>query len=130
MHSAAGATAASPPAPAASAPAASARGLRCTGVRYLQCGSPGEGANGDCGQPRPLPPSSAAIVHARHEVVLCAGVVGSPQLLLLSGIGPAEAFGDGAARVVSGGEHPIEAADDAEWPWPACVPSMQQTLYS
>lgn len=29
-------------------------------------------------------------LHARHEVVLCAGAIQSPQLLQLSGIGPAE----------------------------------------
>lgn len=29
-------------------------------------------------------------VQARHEVILCAGSIGSPQLLQLSGIGPAE----------------------------------------
>ena len=31
-------------------------------------------------------------VHARREVILCAGVVRSPQLLMRSGIGPAEAL--------------------------------------
>jgi choline dehydrogenase len=30
------------------------------------------------------------IIRADHEVILCAGVFGSPQLLMLSGIGPAE----------------------------------------
>jgi len=30
------------------------------------------------------------VIHARHEVVLCAGTVQTPQLLMLSGIGPAE----------------------------------------
>jgi choline dehydrogenase-like flavoprotein len=30
------------------------------------------------------------VLHARHEVVLCAGAINSPQLLMLSGIGPAE----------------------------------------
>jgi choline dehydrogenase-like flavoprotein len=32
--------------------------------------------------------TSGAIVLARHEVIICAGAVGSPQLLLLSGLGP------------------------------------------
>ena len=30
-----------------------------------------------------------AKIHASHEVILCAGVYGSPQLLMLSGVGPA-----------------------------------------
>jgi choline dehydrogenase-like flavoprotein len=30
------------------------------------------------------------VLHARYEVVLCAGAINSPQLLMLSGIGPAE----------------------------------------
>ena len=37
---------------------------------------------------------------AAREVVLCAGAVGSPQLLLLSGIGPADALGDVGVEVV------------------------------
>ena len=43
---------------------------RCTGVSYLSEGVP-------------------ARAHAHGEVVVCAGAVGSPQLLMLSGIGPA-----------------------------------------
>ncbi len=46
-------------------------GRRAVGVRYFAAGLYRE-------------------VHARREVVLCAGAVGSPQLLLLSGIGPAD----------------------------------------
>jgi choline dehydrogenase len=45
-------------------------GSRCHGVEYA-------GADG------------TAAVHASREVVLSAGVIGSPQLLMLSGIGPA-----------------------------------------
>lgn len=45
-------------------------GGRCTGVSYSRGGSP-------------------ATAHADREVIVCAGAVGSPQLLLLSGIGPA-----------------------------------------
>ncbi len=34
--------------------------------------------------------SGAEVVRAQREVLLCAGTIGSPQLLLLSGIGPAQ----------------------------------------
>jgi choline dehydrogenase-like flavoprotein len=44
---------------------------RCTGVSYLNGGRPAEAA-------------------ARQEVIVCAGAIGSPQLLMLSGIGPAQ----------------------------------------
>jgi len=43
---------------------------RCTGVSYLRGGAP-------------------ARAEASAEVIVCAGAVGSPQLLMLSGIGPA-----------------------------------------
>jgi choline dehydrogenase len=43
----------------------------CTGLTYLRDGMPVQ-------------------VRASGEVILCAGAVGSPQLLMLSGIGPAE----------------------------------------
>jgi choline dehydrogenase len=47
-------------------------GLRATGVRYRDT----DGAT--------------ATLHAEREVVVSAGAIGSPQLLLLSGIGPAD----------------------------------------
>ena len=43
---------------------------RCTGVSYLRDGVPAQ-------------------AHTGGEVIVCAGAIGSPQLLLLSGIGPA-----------------------------------------
>jgi choline dehydrogenase len=43
---------------------------RCTGVSYLRDGAPAQ-------------------AHASGEVILCAGAIRSPQLLMLSGIGPA-----------------------------------------
>ena len=43
---------------------------RCTGVSYVRDGAPAE-------------------AHACGEVIVCAGAIGSPQLLMLSGIGPA-----------------------------------------
>jgi choline dehydrogenase len=43
---------------------------RCVGVAYLRDGQPRQ-------------------THARREVLLCAGAINSPQVLLLSGIGPA-----------------------------------------
>ena len=48
---------------------------RCTGVSYLRDGA-------------------SAQAHASREVIVCAGAVGSPQLLLLSGIGPAQQLRD------------------------------------
>jgi choline dehydrogenase len=44
---------------------------RCTGVSYTRAGAPAE-------------------ARCSGEVVLCAGAIGSPQLLMLSGIGPAD----------------------------------------
>ena len=54
---------------------------RCTGVRYLHRGVPAE-------------------AHADGEVIVCAGAAGSPQLLMLSGIGP-------AARLRASGITPV-----------------------
>lgn len=45
-------------------------GQHCRGVSYLRDGRP-------------------ATAHATAEVILCAGAIGSPKLLMLSGIGPA-----------------------------------------
>jgi choline dehydrogenase len=63
---------------------------RCTGLTYLQDGI-------------------AVQVRAGSEVVLCAGAVGSPQLLMLSGIGPARqlrALGIKTAADIAGvGQH-------------------------
>ena len=72
---------------------------RCTGVGYV--------ANG-----------TAAVARAAGEVVVCAGAVGSPQLLLLSGIGPAgpvRAMGIGPVADLPGvgqnlHDHPIAMA--------------------
>ncbi len=69
---------------------------RCTGVSYVRDGAPAE-------------------AEASGEVILCAGAVGSPQLLMLSGIGPAgqlRALGiDLVADVAAVGEnlqdHPV-----------------------
>ena len=36
------------------------------------------------------PMSESYAIKARREIILCAGTVGSPHLLMLSGIGPAE----------------------------------------
>ncbi len=38
------------------------------------------------------------IIRARREVVLAAGSVNSPKLLMLSGVGPGAAWGGGAGR--------------------------------
>ncbi|MFO0751129.1 MAG: GMC family oxidoreductase N-terminal domain-containing protein [Myxococcota bacterium] len=54
---------------------------RATGVRYLHDGK-------------------ATVASAAREVLLCGGAVGSPQVLMLSGIGPAEALRAAGVEVV------------------------------
>jgi choline dehydrogenase len=54
---------------------------RCAGVEYAVHGRP-------------------TVARAGAEVVLCAGAIGSPQLLLLSGIGPAEQLRSAGVDVV------------------------------
>ena len=56
---------------------------RCTGVRYLRHGKP-------------------VTVHNDAEVIVCAGAVGTPRLLMLSGIGPAGHLRDLGIRVAAG----------------------------
>jgi len=75
---------------------------RCTGVSYARAGAP-------------------ARAQASAEVIVCAGAVGSPQLLMLSGIGPAgqlRALGiDPVADIAEVGQnlhdHPIVKASFA-----------------
>lgn len=58
-------------------------GTRCVGVEFLHR-------------------NEAKIARAEGEVILCAGVIGSPRLLLLSGIGPAEGLGRVGISVAAG----------------------------
>lgn len=54
---------------------------------------------------------SLQTLHARREVILCAGAIGSPHLLLLSGIGPAEdlgAFGLDVRHALPGVGHNLQ----------------------
>ena len=73
--------------------------MRARGVRFLK----------EDGAP--------ATATARHEVVVCAGVIGSPQLLLLSGIGPASAFERGEQGASSKEE---EEEEEGGWEGPTC----------
>ena len=75
-----------------------AAGPRARGVRFLT-------SEGD--------PATAT---ARNEVVLTAGVIGSPHLLLLSGIGPQTAF-----------RPPLELdpAGEGGWQWPQCAVALE-----
>jgi choline dehydrogenase len=56
-------------------------GERVAGVRYARRARP------------------ARVAHAEREVILAAGAIGSPQLLLLSGIGPAAHLGEVGVQV-------------------------------
>jgi choline dehydrogenase len=56
---------------------------RCTGIRYLRDDNMPTGS---------VARGTRAEARATTEVVLCAGAIGSPRLLLLSGIGPAAAL--------------------------------------
>ncbi|WP_193604590.1 GMC family oxidoreductase [Nocardioides dongkuii] len=46
-------------------------------------------------------PGSQRTIRARHDVILAAGTFGSPQLLMLAGVGPAEHLGDLGIDVVA-----------------------------
>ena len=81
---------------------------RCTGVSYRRDGA-------------------AVTARASREVILCAGAIGSPQLLLLSGIGPAdqlralgiEVVADLAAVGANLQDHPmVEASFASPYPLP------------
>jgi len=40
------------------------------------------------------------VIHARREVILCAGAIGSPHILMLSGVGPEEHLRDRGVQMV------------------------------
>jgi choline dehydrogenase len=82
-------------------------GGRATGVEYLG-GGPPKGAG------------AVTVARAGHEVILCGGAVNSPQLLMLSGIGPAEHLRALGITVVAdlpgvGGNLQDHPSADAQW---------------
>eukprot|EP01047_Picozoa_sp_COSAG01_P001529 COSAG01_NODE_35_length_34814_cov_128.883624_18_plen_538_part_00 len=113
--------------------------LIAKGVRYLSGGGGGGGGSMPSSRSDDHP-SVTRVARARREVILCAGVIGSPQLLLLSGIGPREAFEVGSSgsssdsdsasapasastTVASRDDGPVggEEEQGGGWRWPECV---------
>lgn len=74
--------------------------------------------------------TSAGRFLARHEVVLCAGAFGSPQLLLLSGVGPAEqlrALGIPVAHDLPGVGENLQDHPEGVVTWQAVRPVPPET---
>jgi choline dehydrogenase len=69
------------------------------GTRVLISGEPG--ALRATGVEYATPDGGTEVVEASREVILCAGAVGSPQLLMLSGVGPREHLESLGIRVLA-----------------------------
>jgi choline dehydrogenase len=65
-------------------------------------------------------------VHAEREIILCAGAIGSPRLLQLAGIGPAQHLGQQGIDVVA--DLPGVGANLADHPLAVLVYSASQPL--
>ncbi len=86
-------------------------GGRATGVRYRDAAG------------------AEQVLRPEREIVLSAGAIGSPQLLLLSGIGPADHLGEVGVPVVH--ELPGVGANLQDHPYVVCVWSIRvpESLY-
>ncbi|KAJ7593783.1 alcohol oxidase [Mycena floridula] len=76
-----------------------------TVMRLCFSDSPGQGRHVvglylEVTDPEPDHEAAPVLVHASKEVILCAGAVGSPQILMLSGIGPAAHLREHGLQVV------------------------------
>ncbi|CAM3927715.1 GMC family oxidoreductase N-terminal domain-containing protein [Vreelandella rituensis] len=68
-------------------------------VLKLEC-QPDENATPRCTGVRLERQGEEVVAHARREVIVCAGAIGSPQLLQLSGIGPVDLLAEHAIPLV------------------------------
>ena len=87
-------------------------GKRAVGVEYLQNGK-------------------KLSARAGREVILCGGSINSPQLLQLSGVGPATALSDLGIQVLHANEHVGRNLQDHQginYTWKAKVPTLNQIL--